>query len=185
MRGQAPALLMTMAILLMTMTTQVLLVLREEEEEADNQGYLLHHLLRNIGKIIITWLTMTIKKITKEMWGVGLLGQRQNWITRKGWDRLSLILGDSHTRIGNLRKLTFYSNITRLNVLTITSKSSRGCHQSSHHNNNRNPIPYSYKQTKTSRIVHRISANLLKLTKWLKRWVRGLQSPQIRRSANL
>jgi len=54
MRGQAPALLMTMAILLMTMTTQVLLVLREEEEEADNQGYLLHHLLRNIGKIIIT-----------------------------------------------------------------------------------------------------------------------------------
>jgi hypothetical protein len=53
MRGQAPALLMTMAILLMTMKTQVLLVLREEEE-ADNQGCLLHHLLRNIGKIIIT-----------------------------------------------------------------------------------------------------------------------------------
>jgi hypothetical protein len=53
MRGQAPALLMTMVILLMTMTTQVLQVLREEEE-ADNQGYLLHHLLRNIGKIIIT-----------------------------------------------------------------------------------------------------------------------------------
>jgi hypothetical protein len=53
MRGQAPALLMTMAILLMTMTTQVLQVLREEEE-ADNQGYLPHHLQRNIGKIIIT-----------------------------------------------------------------------------------------------------------------------------------
>jgi hypothetical protein len=52
MRGQAPALLMTMAILLMTMTTQVLQVLREEE--TDNQGCLHHHLLRNIGKIIIT-----------------------------------------------------------------------------------------------------------------------------------
>jgi hypothetical protein len=53
MRGQAPALLMTMVILLMTMTTQVLQVLREEEE-ADNQGYPLPHLQRNIGKIIIT-----------------------------------------------------------------------------------------------------------------------------------
>jgi hypothetical protein len=53
MRGQAPALLMTMAILLMTMMTQVLLALREEEE-ADNQGYLHPHLQRNIGKIIIT-----------------------------------------------------------------------------------------------------------------------------------
>jgi hypothetical protein len=51
MRGQAPALLMTMVILLMTMTTQVLLVLREE---GDNQGYLHRHPLRNIGKIIIT-----------------------------------------------------------------------------------------------------------------------------------
>jgi hypothetical protein len=52
MRGQAPALLMTMVILLMTMTTQVLQVLREEG--AVNQGYPLHHLQRNIGKIIIT-----------------------------------------------------------------------------------------------------------------------------------
>jgi hypothetical protein len=51
MRGQAPAHPMTMAILLMT-TTLVLQVLREEE--ADNQGCLLHHLQRNIGKIIIT-----------------------------------------------------------------------------------------------------------------------------------
>ena len=172
MKGQALALLMTMVILLMTMTTQVLLVLREEEE-ADNQGYLLPHLQRNIGKIIITWLTMMIKKITKEMWGEGLLGQRQNWITRIGWGRLSLILGDSLILIGNLRRLTFYSNISRLNVRTITSKSSRGCHQLLHHNNNRKPILYSYKQTKTSRIVHQTLANLLKLTKWRKRWVRG------------
>jgi hypothetical protein len=52
MRGQALALLMTMVILLMTMTTQVLQVLREEG--AVNQGCLHRHLLRNIGKIIIT-----------------------------------------------------------------------------------------------------------------------------------
>jgi hypothetical protein len=128
---------------------------------------------------------MMIKKITKEMWGVGLQVQRQNWITRIGWGRLSLILGDSLFLIGNLRRLTIYSNISRLNVLTITSKSNRGCHQLSLHNNNRKPIPYSYKQTKTSRIDRQTSVNLLKLIKWRKRWVRGLQSPQIRRSANL
>jgi hypothetical protein len=104
---------------------------------------------------------MMIKKITKER-GVGLLGQRQNWITRIGWGRLSLILGDSLFLIGNLRRLTIYSNISRLSVLTITSKSNRGCHQLSLHNNNRKPIPYSYKQTKTSRIDLQTSVNLLK-----------------------